>query len=70
MVIVLAILAAAITGGLFALMARTQGVDHTGILVAIAVIGGGLQMLALVVWYGIYSHREQKRHPSEERRDE
>jgi hypothetical protein len=42
---------AVVSGGLFALFARASGVDHTGILVAIAIIGGGLQMAMLIGWY-------------------
>ena len=40
-----------VTGGLFALAARAFGLEHGGALVAIAIIGAGLQMLALILWY-------------------
>ncbi len=44
-------LACLTAGGLFALAARVMGVEHEGILVAVAVIGAGLQALVLLGWY-------------------
>ena len=40
-----------VTGGLFALAARALGLEHGGALVAVAIIGAGLQMLAMILWY-------------------
>lgn len=51
MIILVALVSACVTGGLLALGALTLGVQHQGILAAIGVIGGGLQMLILIVWY-------------------
>jgi hypothetical protein len=45
------VFSAVVSGGLFALFARASGVEHVGILVAIAIIGGGLQMAMLIGWY-------------------
>lgn len=43
---------ALVTAGLFAFAARVMvGIEHSGVLLAIGVIGGGLQMLALIFWY-------------------
>ena len=39
------------SGALFALGARAMGVEHTGILAAIGIIGACLQMLVLILWY-------------------
>lgn len=52
------VIAAAVTGGLVALAARTQGIEHEGILGAIGVIAGGIQMLILIGWY-LHHTREQ-----------
>lgn len=49
---------AVVTGGLVALAARTLGVEDAGILGAIGVIGGGIQMLILIGWY-LHRTREQ-----------
>lgn len=43
---------AAATAALFALAARVMfGIEHTGMLIAIGIIGAGLQMVVLLVWY-------------------
>jgi hypothetical protein len=40
------------TAALFALAARIMfGIEHTGILAALGIIGGGLQMIILMLWY-------------------
>ena len=45
-------ISALVTAALFALAARAMfGVEHTGILIALGIIGGGLQMIVLLVWY-------------------
>lgn len=51
MVYAVFLFSAVVSGGLFALFARASGVEHVGILVAIAIIGGGLQMAMLIGWY-------------------
>lgn len=51
MLVAVAVLAAATTGALVALLAFVSGVGHTGILAAIAVIAACLQMLLLMLWY-------------------
>jgi hypothetical protein len=51
MIIFAFFLSALATGLLFALGARTQGIDHDGVLFAIGVIGAGLQMVLIMVWY-------------------
>lgn len=47
------------TGTLFALAARLWGIDHNGILIGLAVIGAGLQMLALIGWYLYHTRPSQ-----------
>lgn len=51
MIILAAFAAACVTGALFALVARTQGVDHPGLLLAIGVIAAGVQIIGLIVWF-------------------
>ena len=46
-----AAVSAIVTAGLFAVAARVLGVEQNGILVAIGVIGAGLQLMFLVLWY-------------------
>lgn len=46
-----AAVSALVTAGLFAVAARVLGVEQNGILVAIGVIGAGVQLLFLVLWY-------------------
>jgi hypothetical protein len=57
---------AIVTGGLFALMARLAGVEHNGILAAIAVMGGGIQLILLIVWF-LYHTKAEARAPNESR---
>lgn len=43
---------AVVTGALLALAARLiTDIQHPGVLTAIGVIGGGLQMIVLIAWY-------------------
>ena len=43
---------ALVTAALFALAARVMfGIEHVGLLIAIGIIGGGIQMIVLMVWY-------------------
>jgi hypothetical protein len=43
---------ALVTAALFGLAARVMfGIEHTGLLIAIGIIGGGIQMIVLMVWY-------------------
>ena len=51
MIYAVLLMSSIVTGGLFALAARAFGLEHGGALVAIAIIGAGLQMLALILWY-------------------
>ena len=51
MIIFAFVASAAVTGALLALLARTQGIDHTGILVAIGIIGAGVQMGLTLAFY-------------------
>lgn len=50
-VYLVAIVASLVTGALFAFAARVSGVEHNGILVAVTIIGAGVQMLVLIGWY-------------------
>ena len=59
-----AAVSAIVTGGLAALGAQLLGVHHLGIVVAIAIIAGGAQLLGLTVWYLLRTR------PKEVRRDE
>jgi hypothetical protein len=52
-----AVVSAVVTGGLCAVAAQVLGVRHTGVVVAIGVIAGGAELLALVCWY-LYRTRE------------
>jgi hypothetical protein len=46
------IASALVTAGLFALAARMMfGIEHAGILVALGIIGAGLQTIAMLLWY-------------------
>jgi hypothetical protein len=47
----LALVSAVVTGGLSATAARMMGIEHSGLLVAIGVIGGGAQLICLMAWY-------------------
>jgi hypothetical protein len=47
----LALVSAVLTGGLSATVARMMGIQHSGLLVAIGVIGGGAQLIGLMAWY-------------------
>ena len=60
MIILAFIASAAVTGVLIAVLARTLGVEHMGILIAIGVIAGGIQMLVLMVSY-LHHTRETTR---------
>jgi hypothetical protein len=51
MAYLVAFVSAAVSGALFALLARLAGIEHTGVLLAIAVIGGGLQLIFLIAWF-------------------
>ena len=51
MIILAALAAACVTGALFALVARTQGIHHPGLLFAIGVIAAGVQLLVLIAWF-------------------
>ena len=68
MIYVIAAMSALVTGSLFALAFRVMlGVDHPGILVAVAVIGGGLQTAVLIAWY--LRHTAHALERSDERTD-
>lgn len=46
------LVSAVVTGGLCALAAHAMaGIGHMGVLMAIGVIGGGLQMIGTIAWY-------------------
>lgn len=51
----IAVAASLLSGALYALAARILGVQHAGILAAIAVIGGGVQAIMLIVWYLLHT---------------
>lgn len=55
-IVLLALLASLVTGGLVALGAFTLGVEHYGMLAAIGLMGGGLQLLALIACF-LYATR-------------
>lgn len=55
MAYILALMSAAATGSIFALGALALGIDHRGVLFAIAIIGAGLQTIALMLWYLHYT---------------
>ena len=60
MVYVVFFVSAAATGTLVALGVRVMGVEHTGIVVGLGVIGGCIQMLILLLWYLlVFSKRPQ-----------
>jgi hypothetical protein len=63
---VAAFASAIVTGALFALMARLVGVEHHRILIAITVIGGGLQLILLIVWF-LYHTKAEARTDNESR---
>jgi hypothetical protein len=60
LIYVVFVFSAVVSGALFALFARASGVEHAGILVAIAIIGGGLQMAMLIVWYLYHTAKAAK----------
>ena len=62
MIHVIALLSSGVTGALFALAARVLGIEHTGVLVAIGIIGAGLQAILLIAWYLLHT-RERKDAP-------
>jgi opacity protein-like surface antigen len=67
-VLVLIALAAALAAAaLFAVAARAVGIDDDRIVAAVAVIGGGLQLGALVAWYLLRADRQP---PPEQPREE
>jgi hypothetical protein len=65
LIYVTAVISAVVTGGLFAMAARlTMGIEHTGILVAIGVMGAGLQTIMLMAWYLFHTRpRDSQPHP-------
>lgn len=44
-------ISALVTGGLLVVVARLMGMEHNGILVAIAIIGVGAQLMFVMAWY-------------------
>jgi hypothetical protein len=46
-----AAVSAIVTGGLFVVAARMFGIEQNGILIACAIIGAGMQVVLLMVWY-------------------
>jgi hypothetical protein len=60
LIYVIGVIAAVVTGGLFALGSRLMlGIEHTGILAAIGVMGAGLQTIVLMAWY-LFSTRPRE----------
>ena len=52
MTYLVALVSAAVTGGLMALLFRLlTGIEHSGILLAVGIIGAGLQTTLLMLWY-------------------
>jgi hypothetical protein len=51
---------AIVTGALFALMTRLAGIEHHGILIAVTVMGGGLQLILLIVWFLFHTKAEAR----------
>jgi hypothetical protein len=51
---------AIVTGGLFALMARLAGIEHHGMLLAVSVIGAGLQLILLILWFLFHTKAEAR----------
>jgi hypothetical protein len=71
MIITAFLASAAVTGFLLALFARTQGVDHNGILIALGIVGAGIQMAVLITWYLHHtSEKSQQRRRGELIREE
>lgn len=64
MIIFAFIASAVITGLLLALAARSLGIQLTGVLVGIGIIGGGIQMLVLMIGYLRYTGQQAARHRS------
>ena len=60
------IASATVTGLLLALFARTQGIDHAGILVALGIVGGGIQMIVLITWYLHHTSDKARRRRADE----
>ena len=46
-----AIVSALVTAGIFVVMARLSGIADTGILIAIAVMAGGIHVIVLLIWF-------------------
>jgi hypothetical protein len=61
MIIAAFIASAAITGLLLALFARTQGIHHSGILIALGIVGGGIQMVVMIAWYLHHTSEKEER---------
>ena len=56
----IATIAAFITGGLFATGARWLGIDNDSVVLAIAIIGAGIQSMILILLY-LYRTRPRSR---------
>lgn len=67
MIYLMFFLSAAVTGALFAFGARVQGIEHSGALFAIGIIGAGVQMLILIIWY--LHHTRARDFTSSQRQD-
>jgi hypothetical protein len=59
----LALVSAVASGAIFALVARIAGVEQAVVLLAIAVIGGGLQLIFLIAWF-LHHARPDKEIPA------
>ena len=51
MAYLVAFISAIASGAIFAIAARLLGVHGTAVLLGIAVIGGGLQLIFLIAWF-------------------
>jgi hypothetical protein len=60
MIYFVAFVSAIVTGALFSTAAYAMGIHHTGILIAIGIIGGGLQWIILISWYLYHTRRRAR----------
>jgi hypothetical protein len=51
LIYIAAVVSSIVTGGLIAFIARLAGIEHHGILAAVAVMGTGVQLILLIVWF-------------------
>ena len=59
----IATIAAFITGGLFATGARWFGIENPSVLLAIAIVGAGMQSLVLIVLYLLRTRPRSRKEP-------